>query len=64
MPRDLCYCLPNTLKKHKDAKLSAYQAFLDGMTGALVSSRHFIGVEIDICDLIVDAQSGHLSQVH
>lgn len=48
MSRALCYCLPNTLKKHKDTKLSAYRAFLDGMTDALVSLRHFIGVEIDI----------------
>lgn len=36
MPRALHYYLPNKLKKHKDAKLNAYRAFLDGMTGVLV----------------------------
>lgn len=36
MPQASRYCLPNKLKKHKDAKLNAFLAFLDGMTGALV----------------------------
>lgn len=42
MPRALHYYLPNKLKKHKDAKLNAYRAFLDGMTGVLVSQECFI----------------------
>lgn len=42
MPQASRYCLPNKLKKHKDAKLNAFLAFLDGMTGALVSKKCFI----------------------
>lgn len=36
MPRALHYCLPNKLKKHKNAGMTTYRAFLDGMTDQLV----------------------------
>lgn len=49
MPRALRYCLPNKLKKHKDAKLNAYRAFFDGMTGTSVSQNALLTlIEVDL----------------